>query len=307
MTDNERANILLRYEALTDKVNSKTITTYEQSIYEALNKIIYSFIDTEDLTDLQRRRLVAKVILNEFNPTYKELSDNLMGEMTYLSEHAGLFLVSTFTANPTLKALNFNSKTLLHGYELGDMLKTNKDEHVKQFKRIVADAVTEGKHSKEVLREMKKLNNKKLSHVKGVLVQSAIAEARKQSMYDTYDQLEKQGIIKGYEWLATLELRTCPICADLDGKQWKHREDIPHFKAHFRCRCQIVPLTNKEKSGKRAGQKYFTTVDGIKKEGTQYADINYNQWLKLQPKEVQRVIKSNDRISMATFNKFISQ
>ena len=42
-------------------------------------------------------------------------------------------------------------------------------------------------------------------------------------------------IVIGYEFLATLDFKTCLVCAALDRKRFKRLEDVP-TKIHNKCR-----------------------------------------------------------------------
>lgn len=71
----------------------------------------------------------------------------------------------------------------------------------------------------------------------------------------------KSDLIKGIQWVSTLDSRTTPICMALDGKQWRlpdlepvgHDKAFPGPTAHWRCRStQISVLRSwQELSGKK--------------------------------------------------------
>ena len=50
-------------------------------------------------------------------------------------------------------------------------------------------------------------------------------------------------IVIGYEFLATLDFKTCLVCAALDRKRFKRLEDVP-AKIHNKCRCTVLPVTS---------------------------------------------------------------
>lgn len=50
-------------------------------------------------------------------------------------------------------------------------------------------------------------------------------------------------ILVGVEILATLDGRTCPVCAGVDRMRFKLDEPIPSLPLHHNCRCLIVPVT----------------------------------------------------------------
>ena len=43
-------------------------------------------------------------------------------------------------------------------------------------------------------------------------------------------------------WSATLDMLTCPECADLDGKVWGINEDRPEPPLHQNCRCCLISI-----------------------------------------------------------------
>lgn len=44
-------------------------------------------------------------------------------------------------------------------------------------------------------------------------------------------------LLRGWRWAATLDTRTCFLCASLDGKMYKLGEKSPPMPRHFNCRC----------------------------------------------------------------------
>ena len=50
-------------------------------------------------------------------------------------------------------------------------------------------------------------------------------------------------VIIGVEILATLDGRTCPVCASLDRKRYKMDETPPSLPLHNMCRCVLLPVT----------------------------------------------------------------
>jgi len=53
---------------------------------------------------------------------------------------------------------------------------------------------------------------------------------------------ENTDIIKGYRYVATLDNRTTLICAGLDGKEVRLRENLPQPPLHPLCRSLIAPI-----------------------------------------------------------------
>jgi SPP1 gp7 family putative phage head morphogenesis protein len=51
-----------------------------------------------------------------------------------------------------------------------------------------------------------------------------------------------QDVLKGWEWRATKDERTCKICGPKDGKQYAFNSKQAKPPIHPRCRCAVVPV-----------------------------------------------------------------
>lgn len=67
---------------------------------------------------------------------------------------------------------------------------------------------------------------------------NGIANSAKMAFYQANDD-----VITGVEILATLDGRTCPVCASLDRKRYKMDETPPSLPLHHQCRCVLLPVT----------------------------------------------------------------
>lgn len=130
-------------------------------------------------------------------------------------------------------------------------------------------------------------------------------------------------VIKGIQWLAILDGRTCPRCAALDGAQWDnelnpigHKKSFPGNTLHPRCRCTTISILKSFKeldtedavTGPRGGKGAMT--DHISKyagkagwsaveeenqigrlrrtmKGEPATTLNFEQWLKGKPESFQ--------------------
>jgi len=92
-------------------------------------------------------------------------------------------------------------------------------------------------------------------------------------------------VIKGIQWLATLDSRTCVECMNLDGKVYPVGE-MPAIPAHYSCRCTSAPVLRSWKElgidAKEAPASTRASMNG------QVADTTtYPEWLKKQTAEIQ--------------------
>lgn len=87
---------------------------------------------------------------------------------------------------------------------------------------------------------------------------------------------QNEDVINGYEWLATLDRRSCLVCGSYDGKKFKSLDAIKTMPPiHLRCRCMIIPAIE-VKDDTRASES-----------GQVDSKIKYEDWLKAQSEDVQ--------------------
>ena len=120
------------------------------------------------------------------------------------------------------------------------------------------------------------------------LLQSFASETRNR-VYEENDKLfgdtAPDGQVYKYEYLATLDSRTCLVCAE-SAHLYKELRDIPQLPQHRNCRCTIVP--------------YFNIDNDVKasKDGYVKADITFNDWLEEQDSKTQLEILGRSRYNL---------
>lgn len=160
------------------------------------------------------------------------------------------------------------------------------------------------------------------------LVRSAAQSVLNQSRLELYQANEQ--VVKGLQWRSTLDLRTSPICAGLDGLLWSldlkpqgHTKEFKRPPAHWRCRSTIVgALRSWDELSRRpmlnlgdtrgSAQKVFEErlrARGIPEEKISQAMMNarasldgqvsratnFESWLKARPIEDQKVVLGSGR------------
>ena len=122
----------------------------------------------------------------------------------------------------------------------------------------------------------------KVNRSNRTIVRTAIQHASQQARHETMKQ--NSDIVKGYEWVSTLDSKTSDICAGLDGRRFKIGEGIVP-PAHPNCRSTTTPVFSEsfdflDKGATRAskGSSGGKQVD---------AKETYYSWLKGQPKAFQ--------------------
>lgn len=113
-------------------------------------------------------------------------------------------------------------------------------------------------------------------------------------------------IVKGVQWLSTLDLRTSHICQGLSNLQWDlegnpigHSHSWPGAPpAHWNCRSTLLPVlrTWSDMAGKDVPEPpppVQATMDGKGARG-----LSYEQWLRTRPEEEQRQVLGATRYEL---------
>lgn len=124
---------------------------------------------------------------------------------------------------------------------------SNMDELVSRVESLVTNDLNRGypidQSSKLLAIEFERARNRAVT-----VLQTETNGIQAQATLDEY-QDDK---IKKYRYLATLEVHTCPICGELDGKVFSVKDaekGVNYPTMHPHCRCTTVPAL--EKGGKR--------------------------------------------------------
>lgn len=95
----------------------------------------------------------------------------------------------------------------------------------------------------------------------------------------TYE--ENSDVVEGMEWLATLDSRTCLLCAPLHGRRWRMVDgrapaSMPRPPLHPRCRCFLAPVT-----------AAWSERDAAEQEAARARAMTFEQWLRRRPEAEQ--------------------
>jgi SPP1 gp7 family putative phage head morphogenesis protein len=111
------------------------------------------------------------------------------------------------------------------------------------------------------------------------IVRTAVMHVSNQAREETFR--ENSDLIKGVQWVATLDTRTCEECMALDGKTWDTDERRPEPPAHINCRCTTVPVV---KSWREMGLNADELPAGTRASmnGEIPSTLSYGDWLRKQ-------------------------
>lgn len=121
------------------------------------------------------------------------------------------------------------------------------------------------------------------------VVQTAVAHTAQVAREQVADA--NADILKGTQWVSTLDTRTCPVCASHDGEEYAigtHKplgpQKLPYLggpgAAHFNCRCTSVPVL---KSWRELGMKDLAPGSRASMDGQVPATVTFSEWLADQP------------------------
>lgn len=136
------------------------------------------------------------------------------------------------------------------------------------------------------------------------LVRSSVISTANAAHLATYKQ--NSDLIKGIQWVSTLDTRTTPICQVLDGMQWDLDGNpigdalpFPGPTAHWGCRSTQIPIMKSwEELAKEAGgdTKVAAQLDAMDQStrasmgGQVSGDLTYETWFEQQSAAVQEDI-----------------
>jgi SPP1 gp7 family putative phage head morphogenesis protein len=113
-------------------------------------------------------------------------------------------------------------------------------EQVINIQKTIAQAQLEGMPSKDAARKLRSDLNHLSRNRADVIARTEIQEVSNR-VHDEY-MLANAPLLKGVQWVATLDGRSCLRCGILDGQQWPSIPDKPTAPLHPRCRCVRVPI-----------------------------------------------------------------
>lgn len=126
------------------------------------------------------------------------------------------------------------------------------------------------------------------------IVRSEYTRVANQAALTLFDQ--NRDLLKGVQWLATLDDRTCLQCGVIDGKTWSDPTDalVPVVDTHPSCRCVLTPVFKSAASLglPRSLRQTFT--------GSTPPALRYQDWFAQQDATMQQEILGPTRYRLYT-------
>lgn len=188
-----------------------------------------------------------------------------------IEQNAGVALKWGLLSEATIKAAATNP--------LAALAKTGlKQEALTGIRRVLLQGLTAGTSYPQMARDMKKFVERNASGYLRI-AQTEAHKAMVQGQLDNYAKAEELGIVLNRVWVATLDDRTRPSHADMDGKEagedglfdtpWGAVEGPGEGPAEevINCRCRVISEI----------EGFEPTVQRVRDEGLQPVQT-YNEW-----------------------------
>jgi SPP1 gp7 family putative phage head morphogenesis protein len=132
------------------------------------------------------------------------------------------------------------------------------------------------------------------------LVRTSINQVANSASMVVYEA--NQDVTKKYQYVATLDSLTSPICRALDGQEFPYGKG-PTPPQHFNCRSKVVAVIDYKGLGFPELESEFETR--ASKGGQVPANTTYGQWLKDQPLKTQQDVLGPSKVPY--FNRLVEK
>lgn len=260
---------------------------------------IFERLLRDDISDLSRKRQEALLsdIRRIVSSVYEDATGALQIDLEGLAEYEVEYQKDLFTevlpirwnvvtpsADQIIAAVNSRP---FQGKIMKDWLQDLSDGAFKRLRDTIRMGIVEGRTTDQLVRDIR--GTKAQGYKDGVLqvnrrhaetvVRTAVnhtANAARNRLYQ-----RNESLIKGVQWLSTLDGRTSAVCRARDGKVYPV-DSGPRPPAHPNCRSSTVPVL---KSWREIGVDLDDAPVGTRASmnGQVAADLSYGDWLKKQP------------------------
>jgi len=289
----------LRYEAGLSKRALAHLRGLERDILVAL-------ADAGDITTQKRLKALLSEVKAAAGDRYEAAQSLLDEEMPQFAQAQaanmveglnGLLKVDIFNLTMTSdQARAIASNVLIEGAPSADWWAAQEADTVRRFGNIVRGGMMRGATGDEMAREVRDLMGTSMRNAQS-LVRSSVITTNNAAHMAVFEA--NSDIVKGVQWVSTLDVRSCLRCANLDSKTWKLDESHPIPALHWGCRCAIIAQTKswEELTREFGGNTELGRMLDQMPEGTRAsmngqvaASTTYEDWLSRQDAKTQTEI-----------------
>ena len=324
--------------AISDDILDETVKhsvyleRYKRSVIRDILKLLRKTEDDviksvvrKELQDMKPRELqrLYLTLRKEIDRGYTQIFKLLQDEIDELAKYEGQWQMDLF-ANTVPINIDFTTAAdeqliaavmarPFAGKILREWWRDVPEQTFSLVRNTIRQGYIDGVSTPEIIRQLRgtrttpALLNKSRRSIETV-VRTSLAHTANVARNVVYEKNKR--VIKGYEWVATLDSRTSAVCRARDGKIYqKNKGPLP--PAHPNCRSTTIPVL---KSLKELGIKIDESVTQETRasmNGQVSAELNYDQWLRKQPRAFQDEVlgKSKGQLFRAglTMDRFIDR
>lgn len=274
----------LLHERIKNGLNRKVAKFYDEMIADLQAQILRKKNITRNLATTIEG-LKAALSTPDFSDEFQAIAQDEVKHLRKYNKLAGFALFSHTL--PQSAVDNLINTTLLEGATVNAWNRGLNIDQKARLEREIKIGVSLGETNEllaaRVARALSK--NKRDAASIAVTAAGAIVSAVRQKFFEA-----NADAIKAYKYQATLDTRTSTLCRAYDGLMWDtNYEPIghsypfrqPRINTHFNCRSTIIPVIKGADELKNVPPATRSSMNGYVPQ-----DINFNDWLKTQPKDV---------------------
>lgn len=264
---------------------------------ERIQRETIAKIKNKNLTELSRFRLNALLVDldGKLEAIHKKLGDKFTKNMVEFADYEADFSARMFTKGTNVDFVTPSSRTIQAAVFTAPIVLTDKtltiETALRQFSKrkrrelvnVIKDGVVSGKTDADIIADITHTTTKIQRNHAASLVRTITNQVS--SVARDATMMENRDLVKGYEWVSTLDGRTSSTCQSLDGRKFPMTSTVKP-PIHWSCRSTIIPTVRKKYSVKDKVSSERPSV-GSDGPSTVHGNTRYNSWLKRQGNEFQ--------------------
>lgn len=274
----------LLHERIKNGLNRKVAKFYDEMIADLQAQILIKKNITRNLAKTIEG-LKAALSTPDFSDEFQAIAQDEVKHLRKYNKLAGFVLF--LHALPQSAIDNLINTTLLEGATVNAWNRGLNIDQKARLEREIRLGVSLGETNELLAARVARALGKSKRDAASIAVTAAgaIVSAVRQKFFEA-----NADVIKAYKYQATLDTRTSALCRAYDGLMWDvNYEPIghsypfrqPRINTHFNCRSTIIPVVKGADELKNVPPATRSSMNGYVPQ-----DINFNDWLKTQPKEV---------------------
>lgn len=274
----------LLHERIKNGLNRKVAKFYDEMIADLQAQILRKKNITRNLATTIEG-LKAALSIPDFGDEFRAIAQDELKHLRKYNKLAGFVLF--LHALPQSAVDNLINTTLLEGATVNAWNRGLNIDQKTRLEREIKIGVSLGETNELLAARVARALGKSKRDAASIAVTAAgaIVSAVRQKFFEA-----NVDVIKAYKYQATLDTRTSALCRAYDGLMWDtNYEPIghsypfrqPRINTHFNCRSTIIPVIKGADELKNVPPATRSSMNGYVPQ-----DINFNDWLKTQPKDV---------------------